>query len=113
LSRDDARITHHIAPDVDADRDLLTKNLAAAKLVTTIYEVTGVGPTLIGRNGEGDLYFTDGDIKISVLVEGCNQRSESVAELSNPPLVAAKNLAWDTIAKTVLAGTAAPVNQGD
>ena len=44
-------------------------------MVQTIYEVTGIGPTVAGRNGEGDLYYTDGDIKISVLVPGCNQRS--------------------------------------
>ena len=27
FSRDDARVTHHIAPDIDADRDLLTADL--------------------------------------------------------------------------------------
>ena len=68
----------------------------------TIYEVTGIGPTADGHNGEGDIYYTDGDIKISVLVAGCNTRAESVAVLDNPPLVAIKNLAWDTIAKTIL-----------
>ena len=32
----------------------------------TIYQVTGIGPTLIGRNGGGDRYYTDGEIKIIV-----------------------------------------------
>jgi hypothetical protein len=103
LSHDDARVTHHIAPDIDADRDLLTADLRNAKVVATIYEVTGIGPTFDGHNGEGDSYYTDGDIKVSVLVAGCDQRSSSVAVLDNPPLVAIKNLAWDAIAKNLLA----------
>jgi hypothetical protein len=102
FSHDDGRITHHIAPDVDADRDLVSDDLRAAKVVTTIYEIAGIGPTINGRNGEGDLYYTDGDIKISVLVEGCNQRAANVAVLDNPPLVALKNLAWDNVARTIL-----------
>jgi hypothetical protein len=105
FSHDDARVTHHIAPDIDAERDLLTADLRAAKVVTTIYEIAGIGPTLNGRNGEGDLYYTDGDIKISVLVSGCDQRASAVAVLDNPPLVALKNLAWDTIAKNILSAT--------
>jgi hypothetical protein len=102
FSHEDARVTHHIGPDIDAERDLLTADLKAARVVQTIYEVTGIGPTVDGRNGEGDRYYTDGDIKISVLVEGCNQRAGNVAVLENPPLVAIKNLAWDTIAKAIL-----------
>lgn len=102
LSHDDARVTHHIAPDVDADRDLLTTDLRSAKVVLTIYEVSGIGPTIDGRNGEGDLYYTDGDIKVSVLVAGCDQRSESVAVLDNPPLVDIKNLAWAAVARNLL-----------
>ncbi len=108
ISHDDGRITHHIAPDIDADRDLLTADLTAAKVVTTIYEVTGIGPTLDGRNGEGDLYYTDGEVKISVLVEGCNRRSATVAVLSDPPLVEAKNLAWNVFAKTLLSNLPEP-----
>jgi hypothetical protein len=102
FSRDDARVTHHIGPDIDAERDLITAGLRRARVVQTIYEVAGIGPTVDGHNGEGDIYYTDGDIKISVLVAGCDQRAENVAVLDNPPLVAMKNLAWDTIAKMIL-----------
>jgi hypothetical protein len=105
LSRNDGRVTHHIGPDIDGERDLLTTDLKTARVVQTIYEVTGIGPTVDGHNGEGDIYYTDGDIKISVLVAGCNARAEAVAVLDNPPLVAMKNLAWETIAKTILAAT--------
>jgi hypothetical protein len=102
LSRNDGRVTHHIGPDIDAERDLLIADLKAAHVVQTIYEVTGTGPTVDGHNGGGDVYYTDGEAKIAVLVAGCHARSEAVAVLDNPPLVAAKNLAWDTIAKAML-----------
>ena len=94
FSHDNGQITHHIAPDIDAERDLLTDDLASAKVVESGYEVSGIGPTLDGRNGEGDRYFTDGEIKFSVLVEGCGQTAATETELSNPPLIEAKNRAW-------------------
>lgn len=104
LSHKDARVTHHIGPDIDAERDLLTADLKNAKVVMTIYEVTGIGPTLTGRNGEGDEYYTDGEVKISVLVDGCNTRSESVTVLADPPIVEMKNEAWGAVEKLLLPG---------
>jgi hypothetical protein len=101
-------VPHHIAPDIDSERDLLTDDLKAAKVVTTIYEVTGIGPTLNARNGEGDPYYTDGEIKISVLVEGCNQHSATVSELANPPLVDMKNDVWSVATKLLMPQMAAP-----
>ncbi len=106
LSHNDARITHHIGPVVDAERDLLTADLTAAKVVGTIYEVTGIGPTLNGRNGERDPYYTDGEIKLSVLTEGCGQRAATTTELDNPPFVELKNLAWSAITKLLLGNPA-------
>jgi hypothetical protein len=102
LSHDDGKITHHISPDIDRERDLLTDDLKAAKVVTSIYEVTGIGPTLDGRNGEGDPYYTDGEIKISVLVQGCDQRSATVSVIDNPPIVDLKNRAWNVVEKLLL-----------
>ena len=98
LSHLTAQVTHHIAPDIDAERDELTDDLKTAKVVEAIYEVSGIGPTLNGRNGEGDRYYTDGDITISRLVAGCNAKAETTVELSNPPLVSMKNFAWKAIA---------------
>jgi len=98
LSRDTAQVTHHIAPDIDAERDRLTGDLKAVKVVEAIYEVSGIGPTLNGRNGEGDRYYTDGEIEISRLVVGCNAKVETTIELSNPPHVKIKNMAWKAIA---------------
>ena len=104
FSHDDARVTHHIAPDIDAERDLLVGDLTAAKVVTTVYEVTGIGPTVDGRNGGGDLYYTDGEIKIAVLVEGCAARAAQTTILGNPPLVDLKTEAWSIIVQTLLPG---------
>ena len=98
LSRYTGQVTHHIGPDVDAERDGLTDDLKDAKVVEAIYEVTGIGPTLFGRNGEGDPYYTDGEIKISRLVSGCNKTVETALELANPPIVDLKNQAWKAIA---------------
>ena len=97
LSSYTGQVTHHIAPDVDAERDALTNDLRSAKVVEAIYEVTGVGPTVFGRNGEGDRYYTDGEIKISRFLVGCNSRSETVVELENPPIVDFKNRTWKAI----------------
>jgi hypothetical protein len=97
LSRYTGQVTHHIAPDVDAERDGLTNDLKSAKVVEAIYAVTGVGPTLFGRNGEGDRYYTDGEIKISRSLAGCNSRTETFVELENPPVVDFKNRTWMAI----------------
>jgi len=94
LSQTTGRVTHHIAPDIDADRDLLTADQKAAKVVQTIYEVTGIGRPSPAPQRRRRPYYTDGEIKISVLVAGCNQHSTAVAVLDNPPLVTFKNLAW-------------------
>jgi hypothetical protein len=98
LSSYTGQVTHHIAPDVDAERDGLTDDLKNARVVEAIYEVSGVGPTLAGRNGEGDRYYTDGEVKISRSVAGCNAKAETVVELDNPPMVKFKNRTWKAIA---------------
>ena len=98
LSRYTGQVTHHIGPDIDAERNGLIDDLKSAKVVLAIYEVTGIGPTLTGHNGEGDRYYTDGEIKIARLVAGCNTRSATAVVLDNPPLVQLKNEAWQPIA---------------
>jgi hypothetical protein len=107
LSRYTAQVTHHIGPDVDAEREGLVNDLKNSKVVEAIYEVSGVGPTFIGRNGEGDRYFTDGEVKISRLVSGCLQKAERVIELKNPPLIELKNETWKALAGLLQVG--APV----
>ena len=101
FSHRDAKITHHIAPDIDAERDSLSDDLKAANVVESVYETSGIGPTFDAHNGGGDIYYTDGDIKFSVLVDGCGERTATTTELANPPLVEAKNRAWSAVAKAI------------
>jgi hypothetical protein len=101
-----AQVTHHIAPDIDSERDQLTDDLKAAHVVEAIYEVSGIGPTLAGRNGGGDLYYTDGEIKISRLVAGCGASAPSAVVLDNPPLVEIKNSGWKAVADALQSGDA-------
>ncbi|HET9716081.1 MAG TPA: LssY C-terminal domain-containing protein [Pseudolabrys sp.] len=98
LSRYTGQVTHHIAPGIDAERDGLINDLKNSKVVEAIYEVSGVGPTFTGRNGEGDRYFTDGEVKVSRLVSGCGMKAETIVELKNPPLIDLKNETWKTLA---------------
>lgn len=67
LSHTTGQITHHIAPDLDAERDGLVAALAAAGQLVDTYTVSGVGPTENGRNGGGDRYTTDGALVVGVL----------------------------------------------
>jgi hypothetical protein len=106
LSRYTGQVTHDIAPDIDAERNEFTDDLKIAKVVEAIYQVTGVGPTLVGRNGEGDRYYTDGEIKISRLVAGCNATAVAAVELDNPPIVNLKNEAWKAVIGILQSGAA-------
>ena len=85
LSHYTGQVTHRIAPDIDAERDALTADLANARVVTAIYQVTGIGPTLRGRNGGGNRFYTGGEVKISRLVAGCGSRAATTARVANPP----------------------------
>jgi hypothetical protein len=89
LSHYTGQITHHIAADVDAERDFVIAQLTQAGAVSQVYEVTGSGPTLLGRNGGGDRFFTDGEVKMAVLVAG-EAPSASVDVIERSPEVARK-----------------------
>ena len=88
------QVTHHVAADIDAERDLLAADLTAAGIVESAYWVSGVGPTLFARNGGGDPYFTDGEIAVSRLSENCESRPGAPVILDNPPAVQAKNVVF-------------------
>lgn len=100
LSHDTGQITHHIAPDIDAERDLLMHDLGEAGLVRNFFQISGIGPTLFGRNGEGDPYYTDGEIDVATLVvDGIRQTEPPVT--SPPPLIALKDNVWHGISRAV------------
>ena len=98
MSRYTGQVTHHIAPDIDAERDRLIDDLTGAGMVEVLYQVSGIGPTLNGRNGEGDRYYTDGEIRVAVLVTGGRRRDAPPVEQSSPGLVALKDALWDRAA---------------
>jgi hypothetical protein len=96
LSHLTGQITHHISPDIDAERDGLIADLTAAGALTKLYQVTGVGATIAGRNGGGDRYFTDGELTIGVLrKEGATGHAPD--RLENPVAVQIKEQLWSAV----------------
>jgi LssY-like putative type I secretion system component LssY len=94
FSKYTGQVTHHIAPDIDTERQLLIDDLAAAFIASTIYTVSGVGPTINGRNGEGDSYYTDGELEIAVIAPGANPQPSNPIRLDEPLSIAIKNSLW-------------------
>jgi hypothetical protein len=84
LSRDTGQVTHKIAPNIDQEHNQLIDGLNQAQLVNGIYQMRGIGPTLNGRNGEGDPYYTDGEIWLARLVRR-GERADKVAGIQPPP----------------------------
>ena len=62
------------------------------------YQVTGIGPSLAGRNGGGDLYYTDGEVWILRLVEACQKRTGPTTIIPSPPATELKDRIWQGIA---------------
>jgi len=91
-------VTHHIAPDIDAERQHVEADLQTAGMIEARYKVAGIGPTLRGRNGEGDLYYTDGEVWVLRLVEGCVKRTKPPHVLDGPAVTELKDTIWKTIA---------------
>jgi hypothetical protein len=91
-------VTHHIDADIDAERKLLATDLETAGMVDAKYQVTGIGPTFAGRNGGGDLYYTDGEVWILRLVEACQKRDRPVEVLPSPPATELKDQLWQGLA---------------
>jgi hypothetical protein len=91
-------ITHHIGADIDAERHLLATELEAAGLVDAKYQVTGIGPTMTGRNGGGDPYYTDGEVWILRLVVACRKRTGPATVIPSPSATEIKDQIWHGIA---------------
>jgi hypothetical protein len=104
LSHDTGQVTHHIAPDLDAERNRLIGDLNTARTVQTIEQWPGIGPTLNGRNGEGDPYFTDGEIWAATLAVDGKAQAQSAQTLAPPLLIQAKNAVWPQIVAALAGG---------
>lgn len=101
-------VTHHIAPDIDTERDRFAADLEAAAMVDARYQITGIGPTIAGRNGEGDLYYTDGEVWILRLTEGCKKRGSPAEILPSPLATQIKDQIFRTVAGAIEPGASAP-----
>ncbi len=88
LSHFTLQVTHHIGPDLDAEREFVGQALGKAGAIRSFFQIQGVGPTLRGKNGGGDRYFTDGEVLIGVVAENCQLNPGAPAAPSdNPPHV--------------------------
>lgn len=101
VSRYTAAVTHHISADLDAERAVIAADLENAHLVEAKYQVTGIGPTIAGYNGGGDLYYTDGEIWVLRLVEACRKHDGPVVTMPSPPATELKDQIWRAIANAV------------
>lgn len=101
LSRYTGAVTHRIGPDIDAERRLIATSLEEAHLLAARYTITGIGPTLLARNGGGDLYFTDGEVWVLELVQACQRRSAPPARPDTPLISRFKDQLFEQIAVAI------------
>lgn len=67
LSHTTGQITHHIAPDVDAERDHLMNDLEQTGDLATTLKVDDFHTQRSGSNGGGDPWHTDGCLSVGVI----------------------------------------------
>ncbi len=67
LSYTTGQITHHIGPEVDAERDRIVNELKTALQAVEVYYVDGFHTELQGKNGGGDPWHTDGRLGVVLL----------------------------------------------
>ena len=101
LSRYTGQVTHHIGPNIDEERNLLMRDLSDAGMLEALFQISGIGPTLFGRNGGGDPYYTDGEIDVGSLVTNGARRTAPQALLPPPPLIALKDQIWHSVSKAI------------
>jgi hypothetical protein len=67
FSHTTGQITHHIGPDIDAERDHLFHDLEQTGRLSSTDVVDGFHTILQGRNGGGDPWETDGRLFVGIL----------------------------------------------
>jgi hypothetical protein len=68
LSHTTGQVTHHIAADVDAERDRLFAELQKTGELMDVEFINGFHKVLSGKNGGGDPWHTDGRLEIGTIV---------------------------------------------
>lgn len=67
LSHTTGQITHHIAADIDSERDHLFNDLKRTRDLSDSYRVANFHSEKKGRNGGGDEWHTDGSLDVGVI----------------------------------------------
>ena len=67
LSYTTGQVTHHIGPDVDAERDRIAAEVSRAGCAEQTRWIDGFHSVLEGRNGGGDPWRTDGRLEVVAL----------------------------------------------
>ncbi len=67
FSHTEGQITHHISPNIDAERDKIIDDLTAASFLVRVYWIDGFQQPPEGRNGGGDPWHTDGRLAVGVI----------------------------------------------
>jgi hypothetical protein len=81
LSHTTGQVTHHIGPDLDAERDRLVLGLQQAGMTEEVFWLDGF-QQLQGKNGGGDPWHTDGRLEVAELVVA---PSSPATATNNPP----------------------------
>jgi hypothetical protein len=76
FSHTTGQVTHHIAADVDAERDHLFETLRQAGVLVNEQVIDGYHTQLSGRNGGGDPWHTDGRLVLGVIRPGKGEVGE-------------------------------------
>jgi hypothetical protein len=67
FSHTTGQVTHHIAADVDAEREHLFTDLRGCGCLLDEYVIEGFHRVLQGRNGGGDHWRTDGHVYVGII----------------------------------------------
>jgi hypothetical protein len=67
FSHTTGQVTHHVAADIDTEREKLFTDLKGTGGLTEDYIVPGFHKVLRGRNGGGDPWHTDGHLYVGVI----------------------------------------------
>ncbi len=74
FSKTTGQVTHHIAPDVDDERDHLFQDLKQTGDLKDVVKIPDFHKVRSGRNGGGDPWETDGDLYVGTLVVSEQER---------------------------------------
>ena len=98
------QVTHHIAPNIERGPRSSHHRPGNGRMVEATYQVSGIGPTFSGRNGEGDTYYTDGEIWMSRLVAAAEKNTAPPIVLRPPRLVRLKDAVWSRLGRILREG---------